>query len=113
MVPDISLGASVPRLVSALGTFFLFIYLFGFEVLQGSRVCLIGVMHFLRFLLFPCLTLRTTMGPGRSSILRIGSNHAEASSSGRTDGGNDILVVVVHRAAPGEPPFPLEKGKKN
>ena len=40
------------------------------------------------------------MGPGCSSILRIGSNPAEASSSGRI-GGNDSLAVVVHRAAPG------------
>ena len=51
------------------------------------------------------------MGPGRSSVLRIGSNPAEVSSSGRTDGGNDSLAVVVHRAAPREPPFPLDKGK--
>ena len=51
------------------------------------------------------------MGPGRSSILRIGSNPAEASSSGQTDGGNDSLAVVVHQAAPGEPPFYLDKGK--
>ena len=51
------------------------------------------------------------MGPGRSSILRIGSNPVEASSSGRTDEGNNCLVVVVHWAAPGEPPFPLDKGK--
>ena len=51
------------------------------------------------------------MGPGCSSILRIGSNLIEASSSGRTDRGNDSLVVVVHRAASGEPPFPLDKGK--
>ena len=51
------------------------------------------------------------MGPGRSSVLRIGSDPTEASSSGRTDGGNDNLAVVVHRAAPGEPPFPLDKGK--
>ena len=51
------------------------------------------------------------MGPGHSSVLRIGSNSAEASSSGRTNGGNDSLTVVVHRAAPGEPPFPLDKGK--
>ena len=50
------------------------------------------------------------MGPGRSSILRIGSNPAEASSSGRI-GGNDSLAVVVHRAAPGEPLSPLDKGK--
>ena len=51
------------------------------------------------------------MGPGRSSVLRIGSNPAEASSSGRTEGGYDNLAVVVHRAAPGERPFPLDKGK--
>ena len=51
------------------------------------------------------------MGPGRCSVLRIGSNPAEASSSGRTDGGNDNLAVVVHQAASGEPPFPLDKGK--
>ena len=51
------------------------------------------------------------MGPGRSSVLRIGSNPAEVSSSGRTDGGNDSLTVVVHRATPGEPHFPLDKGK--
>ena len=51
------------------------------------------------------------MGPGRSSVLRIESNPTEASSSGRTDEGNDNLAVVVHRAAPGEPPFPWDKGK--
>ena len=26
-------------------------------------------------------------------------------------GGNDNLAVVVHQATPGEPPFPLDKGK--
>ena len=51
------------------------------------------------------------MGPGCSSVLRKGSNPAEASSSGRTDWGNDNLAMVVHRAAPGEPPFSLDKGK--
>ena len=51
------------------------------------------------------------MGPGRSSVLRIGSNPTEESSSGRTDGGNESLAVVVHRAALGEPLFPLDKGK--
>ena len=51
------------------------------------------------------------MGPGRSSVLPIGSNPAEASISGRTDGGYGNLAVVVHRAAPGELPFPLDKGK--
>ena len=46
------------------------------------------------------------MGPGRSSVLRIGSNPTEASSSERTDGGNDSLAVVVHRAALREPLSP-------
>ena len=98
-------------LFSGLGTSLLLLCLFGFEVSQCSRAYLVGVLHFLRFLLFPCLTLRISKGPGRSSVLRIGSNPAEASSSGRTDGGNDSLAVVVHRAAPGEPHFSLDKGK--
>ena len=51
------------------------------------------------------------MGPGRSFSLRIGSNPTKASSSGGTDGGNDNLDVVVHQVAPGEPIFPLDKGK--
>ena len=51
------------------------------------------------------------MGLSCSSVLRIGSNPVEASSLDRTDGGKDNLAVVVHWAAPGEPPFPLDKGK--
>ena len=51
------------------------------------------------------------MGPGPSSVLRIGSNPIEASGSGRTGGVFDSLAVVVHLVAPGEPPFPLGKGK--
>ena len=51
------------------------------------------------------------MGPGRSSVLRIGSNPAKASSPGRTDGGKDSLAVVVHWAASRERPFSLDKGK--
>ena len=51
------------------------------------------------------------MGPGRSSVLRIGSNPTEASGSRRMGGESDSLAVVVHRVAPGEPPFPLGKGK--
>ena len=51
------------------------------------------------------------MGPSRSSVLSIRSNPVEASSSGRTGGESDSLAVVVHRVAPGEPPFPLDKGK--
>ena len=111
MVPGISLGIGVPRLVSGLGTSFLLLYLFGFEVLRGSKACSVGVLPFLRFLLFPCLSLRTSMGPGRSPVFCIGSSHAEASSSGRTDEGIGSSTVEVHRAAPREPPFPLDKGK--
>ena len=51
------------------------------------------------------------MGPSLSSVLRIGSNPAEASSSGRTGGESDSLAVVVHWVAPEKPPFPLGKGK--
>ena len=51
------------------------------------------------------------MGPSRSSVLRIGSNPTEESSSGRSGGESDSLAVVVHRVASGEPPFPLDKGK--
>ena len=111
VVHGISLRAGVPRLVSDLGTSFLLLFLFGFEALRGSRACSVGVLYFFRFPLFPCLFLRTSMGPGSSSVLRIESNPTEASSSGRTDGGIESLVVVVHRAAPEEPPFPLNKGK--
>ena len=51
------------------------------------------------------------MGPSCSSILRIGSDSTKASSSGRIGGESDSLVVVVNRVAPGEPAFPLDKGK--
>ena len=51
------------------------------------------------------------MGHSRSSVLRIGSDSTEASSSGRTGGESDSLAVVVHRVAPREPAFPLDKGK--
>ena len=55
------------------------------------------------------------MGPGFSSVLLIGSNPVEASSLRRTDGGSDSLALVVHRVAPREPHFPLDKdnGKIN
>ena len=53
------------------------------------------------------------MGPGRSSVLHIGSNPTEASCSGRTGGESDSLALVVHRVTPREPPFPLGKGKIN
>ena len=51
------------------------------------------------------------MGPSRSSILRIGSNPTKVSGSGGIGGESDSLAVVVHRVAPGEPHFPLGKGK--
>ena len=51
------------------------------------------------------------MGPGCSSILRIGSNSTEVSGLWRTGGESDNLGVVAHRVTPGEPPFPLGKGK--
>ena len=109
MVLDIWLGVGVPRLVSGLGTSFPLFCLFGFEVLRGSRACSVGVLHFLLF--FSYLALRISMGPGRSSVLRIGSNPAEASSLGRTGGESDSLAVVVHRVASEKPPFPLGNGK--
>ena len=52
MVPDIWLGVGVPCLVSSLGTSFFLFFLFGFEVLRGSRACSVGVLHFLRFPFF-------------------------------------------------------------
>ena len=51
------------------------------------------------------------MGPGCSSVLRIGSNPIKASCSGQTGGESDSLAVVVHRVTPREPLFPLGKGK--
>ena len=51
------------------------------------------------------------MGPGRSSSLRIGGGSSVVSGSGRMCGESDRLAVVALRDAPGEPPFPLGKGK--
>ena len=51
------------------------------------------------------------MGLGRSSSLRIGGDSSAVSGSGRTGGESNRLDVVVLRDAPGEPPFPLGKGK--
>ena len=75
------------------------------------RACLVGILNYFFEFLFPCLALHISMGFGRSSILCIGSNSAEASGSGQTGGEFDSLAVVVHRVAPGEPPSPLSKGK--
>ena len=111
MVPDISLGGCPSRHVSGIGTSFLLLCLFGFEVLRGFRACLVGVLHYFFDFLFPWLALHISMGLGRSSVLRIGSNSPEASGSRRTGGESDSFAVVVHRVAPGEPLFPLGKGK--
>ena len=51
------------------------------------------------------------MGPGRFPVLRIGSDPAEVSGSGRTDGESYSMAMVVHRGVPGGPAFPLGKGK--
>ena len=111
MVLDISLGAGVPHLVSGLGTSFLLLCLFCFEVLRGSRACSVGVLHFLRFPFFPCLTLRTSMGPGRSSVLRIRSNPVEASRSGRSDGGEKNFGCGGSPGCPEGTSFPLRLGQ--
>ena len=51
------------------------------------------------------------MGPGRSSSLRIGDESSVATGSGWTEDASDRLAGVDLRDAPGEPPFPLNKGK--
>ena len=51
------------------------------------------------------------MGPGRSSSLRIEGDSSVVSGSGQMGGESDRLTVVALRDAPGEPPFPLGKGK--
>ena len=78
-----------------------------YEVLGLARL---GLCIFFDFL-FSYLALRISMGHGRSSVLRIGGNLVEESSLGRTGGESDSLAVVVHRVAPGDPHFPLDKGK--
>ena len=105
IVSDISLGGR---------PFFLFlglVRLFGFEVLRSVRACLVGVLNYFFEFLSPCLALHISMGLGRSSILRIGSNSTRASGSWQTGGESDSLAVVVHRDALGVPPSPLGKGK--
>ena len=56
-------------------------------------------------------TSSISMGPGRSSSLRIEGDSSAVSGSGRTGGESNRLVVVVLLDAPGEPPPPLGKGK--
>ena len=70
-----------------------------------------GVLRYFFNFLFPCFALHISLGPSRSSVLHIGSDSTEASSSRRTGGDSDSLVVIVHWVAPGEPAFPLDNGK--
>ena len=51
------------------------------------------------------------MGPGRSSSLRIGGDSSVAAGSRRAGDTSDRSAGVDLRDAPGEPPFPLNKGK--
>ena len=51
------------------------------------------------------------MGPSHSSSLHIGGDPSVASGSRRTGGASDRSTGVVLQDAPGEPPFPLDKGK--
>ena len=77
--------------------------------MRGSRVCLVGVLHFLRSS-FPCLAY---ISPWVlvAFLSCVGSDSAEVSGSRRTGGESDSLAMVVHRGVPGELPFPLGKGK--
>ena len=51
------------------------------------------------------------MGPGRSSSLRIGGDSSTVIGFGRTGGASDRSAGVDFRDTPGEPHFPLNKGK--
>ena len=51
------------------------------------------------------------MGPSRSSALSIGGDSSAESGSRWAGGESNRLAMVVLRDAPGEPPFPLGKGK--
>ena len=51
------------------------------------------------------------MSLGRSSSLRIGGDSSVAAGSEWTGGASDRSAGVDLRDAPGEPPFPLNKGK--
>ena len=57
------------------------------------------------------LLLVITMGPGRSSSLRIGGDSSVATGLGWTGGASDRSTGVNLRDSPREPPFPLNKGK--
>ena len=76
--------------------FFSFVFLVSKTCEALGRARLGFYIFFDFFFFFSFLALRTSMGPGHSSVLRIGSNLAETSSSRRTDGESDSLAVVVH-----------------
>ena len=81
------------------------------EVLRGVRASLV---RFLFCPLHPYFFFPTScisIGPGRSSALRIGGDSSVESGSGRTGGESNRLAMVVLRDASGEPPSPLGKGK--
>ena len=80
------------------------------EVLGLALLGLCILFDFLLFFPF-LLGLHISMGPGRFPVLCIGSDPAKVSSSGQTGGESDSTAMVVHRGVPGEPPFPLGKGK--
>ena len=96
MVSDISLGGRPFHSVFGIGASFLLLCLFGFKFLRSVRACLVGVLHYFFEFLSPCLALHTSMGLGRSSFLRIGSNSIKASGSRQMGGESDSLAVVVH-----------------
>ena len=52
------------------------------------------------------------MSLGHNSSLHIGGDPSAVFGSGRTCGSSDRLTRVVPRDAPGEPLFPLDKGKE-
>ena len=51
------------------------------------------------------------MGSGRSSSLRIGGDSSVATGSRQTGSASNRFARVDLRDAPGEPPFPFNKGK--
>ena len=69
---------------------------------RGARVRLAKILFSL---------LAITMGPGRSSSLRIGGDSLAVVGSRRTGGASNRSAGVNLRDAPGEPPFPLDEGK--
>ena len=103
----------VPRLIYVLGTSSLLLCPFCSKSCKVLGRAELGALHFLWIFVLPCLTLRTSMGPGRSSVLRIGSNPAEASGSGRTNEGTTIWLWWFTRLSRGNVPFPWIRVREN